>query len=741
MNLTRLGVMFAALVQLAGAGVVNWMAVHDSLADVEPWMRRSWLAERGLQDYYKSMSWRPESTGLRCAGRWSYGPSVKVSLRVTANDTIVCLARGSGASLIRFRSQDSLSLDLLSDINCNGIVSRAIIQDTLVFCGMQQGGTGIEVWGVSDLSTPHRLSYVYLPPVMDIAVRDSFLYASAYPQDSLRVFSIADPRNPRWLGACADSGFPICVSGDYCYLADRGGVNIVDVSDPTNPHRVGMAGASGIALSVAVRDTLCFFGVDDNTMRVYNVRNPASPIPVGSLSGVQPADLYLPPTCDTVLYTPVFHAINITDPRNPRIVGQVNCPGWDYGVVAVPGLNYALVADYFDGLVSVDIANPTAPALDTALFAADMAEDISVQGDLAAVAAHASGLILLDVCSPGAPSSLGRYDTTGFLPQMESAVLADSFAYVGWPVERLQTVDITDPTRPMRAGVCQGMFNPPQDMVLRDSFVYCAELRRFQVVNVARPRQPLLAGSCVLPGDSRGVSLLDTLAFVSSTPTQVINVVDPSHPVVVGEFDRGAYSVEIRDTFAYMTGYYAAYVYSVADPTAPRFLDSVSVGQPVNDISFADSLAYFGCQDGMRLMSLADPVHPVVIGFSATPYLVWRTTYAPPYLYAACSEAGICIFETTQTGIAETGITPRRRQIFTARPNPTSGPLRLEADGLPDVPAIVHLRDVTGRLVLVKRTRARGRFLTLDLTPLPPGVYFIGLRTNAVEATVKVCKQ
>jgi hypothetical protein len=304
-NLSRLILAVAALVQLAGAGMMDRRLVYDSLRDVEPWQRRQWLADRGLQDYYRANSWKPTAdSGLRCVGRWSYGPSVKVSLRATADDTIICLARGSGASIIRFRSQDSLTLDLLSDINCNSIVSRAIIRDTLVYCGMNQGGTGIEVWGVSDPTSPHRLSYVYLPPIMDIAVKDTFLYATGYVQDSLRIFNVADPRNPMQVGACSDSGFPMCVSGDYCYLADRGGINIIDVTDPTNPHRVGKAATGGIALSVAVRDSLCFFGVDDLTLRIFNVKDPTLPFQVGSLSGIEAHDIHLPPTCDTVLYTP-----------------------------------------------------------------------------------------------------------------------------------------------------------------------------------------------------------------------------------------------------------------------------------------------------------------------------------------------------------------------------------------------------------------------------------------------------
>ena len=83
------------------------------------------------------------------------------------------------------------------------------------------------------------------------------------------------------------------------------------------------------------------------------------------------------------------------------------------------------------------------------------------------------------------------------------------------------------------------MFNQPQDMVLRDTLVYVAENARFQIVNVARPREPVLVGSCVLPFASHGLDLEDSLAFVGNTTSlQIVNIARPSNPVVIGGNQR-----------------------------------------------------------------------------------------------------------------------------------------------------------------------------------------------------------
>jgi hypothetical protein len=735
--------MLAALVQLAGAGMMDQMLVRDSLRDIEPWLRPRWLAARGLSDYYAAHSWKPAAdSGLACVGRWSYGPSVKVSLRVTADDTVVCLARGSGASVIRFRSQDSLTLALLSDINCSGITSRAIIKDTLVFCGMQQGGTGIEVWGISNLTSPHRLSYVYLPPIMDIAVQDTFLYAIGYQQDSLRIFNVADPHNPVQVGACADSGINgMYVAGEYCYLADQYGLYVVDVSDPHNPQRVGAVGGFE-ALAVTVRDTLCFVGTytSEFALRVYNVRNPATPIPVGSLAGIEAHDIYLPPTCDTVLYTPKLHVINIANPASPRQIGFVDCPGWDYGVVAVPTLNFALVADYFKGMVAVNISNPIAPLVDTMAFAGDEARDITIDNGKAYVASYHAGLQILDVGDPTRPSYLGSYDTAGTSGVVRSATAKDSFAFTSWPMPRMLSMDVTDPHHPLRAAGCAGMFNPPEDMVVRDSFVYVVGVNRFQIVNVARPREPVLVGTSA--GDGVAIVVQDSFAYTAAGAIRITNVARPDSPFVVSTIGRASRNLQLLDTLLVCAPGPVMW-FDVTDPTAPVLVDSIDLGHSVYGLTAVDTIVYASTAGNLLYaISIADLHGPRILSQTTLPYTANRIVYAASRLYLTCWEAGVCIFETASVGVRHADKPTPLATWLAVRPNPTRSLCEIEGRWKSGSSIIVIVRDVAGRAVLElpKRTRPAGR-LTLDLSKLEAGVYFLDVKDKEERMSVKLVKQ
>jgi hypothetical protein len=524
--------MFAALMQLAGAGMMDQMLVRDSL--------------RQMPDPYLRDCAPVGDSGLRCVGRWSYGPSTWVDIRATPTDTIVFLSRGSGVSVIRFRSQDSLRLDLLSDINSHGLTGRCQARDTLLYVN----SGGVECYDVSDLTHPTLLNWLSQPLIYDFFVVDTFLYTSS--RDSLRIFSVSNPASPRWLGACADSGYVMYVAGGHAYLGHQAGLFILDVSNPASPYRVASLGYD--VLSVLVKDTLCYFGTTEFALRVYNVKEPATPFPVGSLSGIEAHDLHIPPTCDTVLYTPKLHVVNVADPRNPRQIGFVDCPGWDYGVTAVPALNYALVADYFDGLVAVGIRNPGVPLVDTTAFGAGSSEDICIDNGRAYVAQYFCGMRILDVTDPSLPRCLGAYDTLGQQPPTRAIAARDSFAYFGWAwVPYFRAFDVSNPARPVMYGGCD-ITNPPEDMVIRDSFVYVAEIARFQVVNVARPREPALVGSCVIQdGVYFGLAVQDTLAYIAGGPSlQIVSISDPASPHVVGNGGRASTGVAVRDTFAYI---------------------------------------------------------------------------------------------------------------------------------------------------------------------------------------------
>jgi hypothetical protein len=276
-------------------------------------------------------------------------------------------------------------------------------------------------------------------------------------------------------------------------------------------------------------------------------------------------------------------------------------------------------------------------------------------------------------------------------------------------------------------------------MVIRDSFVYVAEINRFQIVNVARPREPVLAGSCVA-GDATSASLFikDTLAFVGNFVSNIVSIQNPASPQVISSFGRGAWNVSVRDTFAFLSSG-GILVYSVARPNQPRLLDSISVGPNTYWVEAVGTLLYTGNRDGVRVADASDIHNMRVRGFCSAPYTVDRLTYKSPYIYAACWEAGVSIYESTQVALSEETKGGDIHTELSVRPNPATTNAVLSVFG--ESPGTVTVRDIAGRVVRCATTRRASDEVILNTAAIPPGVYFVESKTGATSVRLKFVKQ
>ena len=725
-------------------GFAEYRAVQESLSRVHPRMRASWLRGRGLDDSPYTTFRKPDSgSGLRCLGRWPWGPSWELCGR----DSLLFLGSGSGVRILSI--SDSIHPRQLGQIVARGLVSQLVIKDTLLFVAC--GNWGAQIYSVSDPANPVELGSVDAV-IYDLAVIDTFCYTLGVPSgssgtDSFRIYSLADPTQPRQLGAVRDSGHTLAVIGGHAYSAGRWTLNVYDVTNPAAPQWVSSLGGSSLAL--CVRGNMLFrSGVSPSYFSVYDITDPLNISQVGQLSGYGGHALYVD---DDYAYLSCTYdregifVIDIANPANPQVRGSYNPEGTEnYDPYVPTPLSYGYLASDYGGLMVLDLHNPNVVTEAWSGYKADLAVDIDVSQPLAIVANYLSGVQIIDVADATMPTSLALFDTVG-VRYTAAAVLADSFAFIsmsGIPGRKyMRSLDINDPANPVLVAQ-ESCFNPPEDLVLRDSFLYCAEVNRFQIFNVARPREPVLVGSCA--GDGVAIVVQDSFAYTAAGAIRITNVARPDSPFVVATITgHGASGIAVRDTFLYVPyAYDTLFVYSVANPSQPRQLAAVQTGVWPMDVVLGDARAYVALSDGngVEVFDLTDPGRPVSRGRTSAPYDVRRLAYRDGLLYAAMYEAGVAVYETTATGIAETsGRELRVRGQVAVRPNPTRGvaTLRLTNGGKVDI----VVRDVTGRLVQRWSAEPDGRGeVRLDLTNQSRGVYFVEVGTGWRNQRVSVVR-
>jgi hypothetical protein len=693
-NLRRLGVLFLLLGAAVGFGArLDDMALRDSLRYLPPNIRSYYLDKTGF-DLWPAAQPRPESTGLRLIGKWGAGPSV----RVTGRDSIVYLSRGSEVVVLNYA--DTTNPRVLTTIQAPGLVARSILVGNRLYISSGY----IETFDISDPANPVKLGSLFArAPAIDVV--DTLVY-TLY-RDSFKVFNFADPANPQMLGACRDSGYDLSVCSGYAYVGDGGGLYVLDVTDPAAPHRVANWGND--VIGVRARTTICCAttGNPNNPgelrFTILDVRNPASPTRLGSLDSCGGYDVFLD---DSLVFLSGYYAgghefqiVGIGDTLNPTRIGSCNTPGENFGVWANRLMKRAYVADTYLGLEVIGIGDLSSPVVDTNFLAAGSAEDVTVDGHLAYVEGVSLGMTILDVSSPSSPVELGHVDSTrGMIAQTVAA--RDSFAYMCWQTHPwLKVVDVSNPANPVKAASCD-LFNPPVDMALGNSFLYVAEDSKFEIVEVARPRQPAVIGSCGLSGNANGLFLLDTLALVAKGTIVLLNVAAPTAPVTLSQIPHGAYGVVARDTFVYVPfAYDTLFVYSVADPLQPRVLGYAPAGVWPWDVALGDSAAFVSTSTGVDVFELPNPAQPVKTGSIATPYHAGRLSYAAGLVYVTMWDAGVAIYETVSAGVAERGaphlVVARRVALG---PNPATTRLHIQ-HSVGSAMGNVRLRDATGRVL------------------------------------------
>jgi hypothetical protein len=223
---------------------------------------------------------------------------------------------------------------------------------------------GLRVIDLTNPLRPVELGSIAMPDeVMEIAVAGERAFVADWG-GGLRIIDVSDPRTPIERAVYEDPAgiIGVTVAGDYAYAAAcSSGVRILDISVPDNPVPVGHFDTSGCALSLALRDSLLYVGLN-SMLKIVDVSDPSAPAGLGSTSitgsprkiDVRGDHVYL------ANFTEGLEIVNVADPGSPFTVGSYRPLGrprfWD--IAERDG--YVYVADG-GGLRVIYVADVTNP--------------------------------------------------------------------------------------------------------------------------------------------------------------------------------------------------------------------------------------------------------------------------------------------------------------------------------------------------------------------------------------------
>jgi hypothetical protein len=532
-------------------------------------------------------------------------------------------------------------------------------------------GPRLAVVDVFDPADPRQIGLSELLPraVRAVVLRDDVAFV-ALADHGVAALDLTDAARPRVIGRAATTvdAYGLAINGDRLFVAGNdvanstaGQLAVFAIGDPTRIEPLGELPLDGECLSVVVRGENAYVGCGSRAMHVVDVRDPTRLQRLASLPHTEGiSDIGLLGSYVVLPYDFGLDIVDVSDPRNPRVLSRRTLPDITHGIAVAGDRVYVA---YYQGInkqadVQVfDAHQPTAPRLEATLDTSGLPIDLVVQDGRAYVTYRQKNLTgteyvgVMDVADLARPREVGGLKAIGQIgivaaPGTGNVIYAGKNHNVG--PSRLHAIDMSDPREPALLGSLDGVLDGLWDLAFDRDYVYTADgLGGLRVIDADDPAHLRAVGHLDLSVDNAlSVDVSAGRAYVGTSIAHtgqtggtlfVVDVSDATQPALLGWLylpDAG-WSVTVRGDVAYVgVGSSGLWLVDVADPRAPkRIATAPSAGWVINTI-VRDNLA-FAYGSGVHVIDVADPAHPREISFLGGGLSLWGMAVAGPRVYLA----------------------------------------------------------------------------------------------------------
>jgi hypothetical protein len=359
---------------------------------------------------------------------------------------------------------------------------------------------------------------------------------------------------------------------------------------------------------------------------------------------------------------------DIAQPESIHLLGRYNTPGIANGVAVKD--SFAFVADRFNGILVLSVAEPQNPRLLNSVSLPSVA-DVIVKDSL--LFAGGEAVTIYNISNPANLRLIGNLNgVSGY-----RLAVRDSYCFVA-AQNGLIVVNIGDLTRPLiQETLATGWL---RDVEVRGEYLYCCgdtellvydakNLNRLgkydggylafgigiadslclvcrgqqldiHVLNIANPAQPAYRGRFTAQNGPQDAAVLGRWGYtgVWSRDLLVADLTNPGSPVVRARvFRPGELNGAWRDGDLVVSAdrWYGMSVVDVSDVCHPVELGDCSLSGWPRRLVLRDTVAYVANYDGLVCVSVADPAHPYLLGQVTTPYYTYKVTLKDTIAYVA----------------------------------------------------------------------------------------------------------
>ncbi|KKN62829.1 hypothetical protein LCGC14_0507810 [marine sediment metagenome] len=289
-------------------------------------------------------------------------------------------------------------------------------------------------------------------------------------------------------------------------------------------------------------------------------------------------------------------------------VGFINLEvGYDVHVVG----DYAYVTND-DGLMIVDISNPSKPVKVGEVNIAGGALTSQISDDIAYISSVTPGFIITNISDPQNPQIIGQTIDASSGYQI---LISGSLAYVSHESSGLSIFNISDPSNPIGVDYEYNQYTTGLEIV--DSILYVGNpVVGLRIYNISNPTDISLIKT--IPGTSGifDIHITNDIMFLACHQygIKVFDITIPTSPSLLDiededdsyEEEGKAYGLVERDELLYVADFYGVEVFNVTDPTEViEIVERSSDVSAAYDIAVDDEYIYVALSGGLLILKLS----------------------------------------------------------------------------------------------------------------------------------------
>lgn len=408
---------------------------------------------------------------------------------------------------------------------------------------------------------------------------------------SVVVYDVTNPAQPARIKRIVTSTVVNALDkeGSRLYIAENAGLTIVDLANPHTPTIIGRYATPSWAGALFVTGTLVYLGFGD----------------------WQPGSV---------------HILDVTTPSAPVVLSTIPVISFvtDIAVSAgIAAISYAESLAFTNGMLIVNVANPTAPVQLHDRRITPYAENVQIVNNRAYLQTSA-GVDILDMTTPAKPTLIGQIIADGGAGGM---LVIDNTLYLRerrGPTNFLYKIDVSNPARPQirtttPIGFSVGALTAAGDTV----YAFAAgNIDGVQILDM-RSDPATVIGEIRTIGPVNAVQMVDDRLYaMSSRGLSVFTLTNGITPTLIGRYD-GAYwmmDLQIVGTRAYLS--YTEdrqpisgglVIIDMSDPTSPTLIGTYQVDSKVRAFDVVGNTIYLGLETwpGFQIVDISDPENPM----------------------------------------------------------------------------------------------------------------------------------